>query len=626
MKQSKTDRRLAAFIETEFADAEGARSDVQQQQRKQALQYYQGDPRGDEREGRSQVVSLDLSSSVNTTLALMRGMLVDEASVSFEAFGPQDEPLAKAESDICQDVFYKQNNGELHLMHAIKDGLLSRQAVIGFDVEEIEIEGATHNRIITRAVPSENIAYQSAYEGDLQDIRFFAEMVPYTRSDLIEMGMDRKRVMALPDRSSEAFNGPSQERNTRSNTYAAPERTEDVVECWICYILIDMDDDGISERHRVWYVDNNILKHEPFDVVPYAVGNPFITPHRITGESLFDRLKQVQDTNTALQRQLIDNVATINNGRVIYNPQTTNEHDVLNPVAGGGIRSRDPAAGVIPLPVPDVTSGILGALEFFRRKRGEIAGASTDMADASAQLMQKSATQASIDKHNSELITTLIANTLSQTLLRNVFLLMRHFLRTYATHPYIANVNGQAMPVDPLQWAPDRRVKVQCGKSPGEKAQEAMAMSQHMQLQMMAMQSGKDGVLADDSTLYRTSLRVMQLNGVADAESYLINPNSQGAQQAKQAMAQQQQQIEQMQVQMAQMQVQLEQAKIAEDGRQADQETKFKYDELMARGEIEEAKIAGKGTIDLEIERMKGEQAAANKPAGGADGDRGTLR
>ncbi len=623
MKQTKTERRLAAFIETEFADAEGARSDVQQQFRKQALQYYQGDPRGDEKEGRSQVVSLDLSASVNTTLALMRGMLIDEASITFEAYGPEDEPMAKAESDICQDVFYKENEGELQLMHAIKDGLLSRQSVIGFNVIEEE-EG--QNRIEVRAVPSENIAYQAAYEGDLQDIRFFAEIVPYTRSDLIAMGMDKKKVMALPDRSSESFNGASNERNTRANTYAAPEREGDVIECWVCYILIDLDGDGITERKRVWYVDSCILDYEDFEVVPYAVGNPFITPHRITGESLHDRLKQVQDTNTALQRQLIDNVATCNNGRVIYNPQVTSEEDVLNPVAGGGIRSRDPAQGAIPLPVPDVTTGILGALEFFRRKRGEVAGAATDMADAQAQLMHKSATQASIDKHNSELITVLIANTLAQTLMKQSFTLMHYFLRNYATRPYIANVNGQAVPVNPLQWPAMRRVKVQCGKSPGEKAQEAQAMMMHLQNQAAAMAQGKDGILANDSTLYRTSLRVLQLNGVQDAESYLIDPMSPQAQQAAQGQAQMEQQMQQMQAQMAQMQMQLEQAKIAEDARQADQDLKFKYDELAVNAEVEEAKIAGQGTIDLEKERMKLEQAAANRPEGGSDGDRGTLR
>ena len=134
VKQSKEDRRYAAFISDEFANAEGAQSDSMTNMRKMALQYYQGDPRGDELEGRSQVISLDVAASVNTTLALMRSMLIDEAAVSFEAFGPEDEPMAKAEADICQDAFYSENDGKLQLMHAIKDGLLSRLAVIALDV------------------------------------------------------------------------------------------------------------------------------------------------------------------------------------------------------------------------------------------------------------------------------------------------------------------------------------------------------------------------------------------------------------------------------------------------------------------------------------------------------------
>ena len=336
MKMNKTERRLSSFISNEFGEAEGAQDDTLQSFRQEALEYYQGAPRGDEVEGRSDVVSLDLASSVNTTLALMKSMLVDECAVTFEAFGPDDEPQAKAESDVCHDVFYGHLNGEMHLQHAIKDGLLSRQSWIAFDVEERD----GHNMITVRSPASENMAYQAAFEGELQDIRFLAELIPYSRSDLVEMGFPKDRVDKLPDRSSEQWNSASQQRNVRVNTYSGPpgERDGDIVEVWLCYILIDLDGDGVNERHRVWYNNNVILGHEPFDIVPYAMGTPFISPHRISGEGLHDRLKQVQDTNTSLQRQLIDNVATINNGRYIYDPSKVNEADVLKPKAGGGIR------------------------------------------------------------------------------------------------------------------------------------------------------------------------------------------------------------------------------------------------------------------------------------------------
>ncbi len=172
-----------------------------------------------------------------------------------------------------------------------------------------------------------------------------------------------------------------------------------------------------------------------------------------------------------------------------------------------------------------------------------------------------------------------------------------------------------------------RRVKVECGKSPGAKAQESQTLMMHLQNQMGLIQAGKAGILADDNTVYRTSMRILELNGVMDADSYHVNPNSQQAQIAAQQQAEMAQQMQAMQAQMAQLQLQLEQAKIAEDGRQHDTELQFKYDELGAKGDIEEAKIAGKGVIDLEIERMKGEQAKAQRDnAGGADGDRGTLR
>ena len=65
--------------------------------------------------------------------------------------------------------------------------------------------------------------------------------------------------------------------------------------------------------------------------------------------------------------------------------------------------------------------------------------------------------------------------------------------------------------------------------------------------------------------------------------------------------------MEQMQAQMVQMQAQLEQAKLAEDARQHDGDLAFKYAESELNAALEEAKIAGQGTIELEKQRMVNE-------------------
>ena len=80
--------------------------------------------------------------------------------------------------------------------------------------------------------------------------------------------------------------------------------------------------------------------------------------------------------------------------------------------------------------------------------------------------------------------------------------------------------------------------------------------------------------------------------------------------------------MQQMQAQMAQM----EQFKVQDASQKWQKELEHKYYDTNIDAEIDEAKLAGQGAIDLEKERMKLEQARANKAEGGSDGDRGTLR
>ena len=622
MNMTKKQAKLASYIQDEMTGAEGGYSDTVQSLRQTAIKYYNGEPRGDEVKDRSGHVSMDTAAAVNTTLALMRSMLISECGVKFEAEGPEDEALAEAERDICTDVFYSYNDGETILMNALKDGLLSRQAWVGFDAVQVgdEVE------IVTRAVASENIMYRSGWEGDLQEIPFIAEGMQFTRSELVELGISKEKVDKLPTADGDSNRTPVNARDRgHVNETQYSDKSQDYIWVWVSYIIADCGEG--AKRYRALYCDNKVNEYEPYDVVPLALGSPFVSPHRLTGESLFERVQAIQDVNTALQRQLIDNISVNNNSRVVYDPAVTNEYDVMNPKAGGGIRSRDPMNGVAPLVTPDMTTGILGGLEFFRRKRAEVAGASTDMGEAGAQMMNKSATQASIDKAQSELITNLIASTFAATLIKQCYYLTRYFLRNYATRPYLATVNGQAVPVNPVQWPEQRRIKVTAGKSPSEKAQEAAAIAQNIALSAQMMQAGMAGQLADAQTLYRNQIRYLKLNGVDEAESLLIDPTSPQAQQAQQQQAQMQQQMQAMQQEMIKLQSQLEQAKLAEDARQADQDNATKIYDIETKAEIEMAKTAGDGSIKLEVERMKTEQARAQRSNdGGADNDRGTLR
>jgi hypothetical protein len=230
------------------------------------------------------------------------------------------------------------------------------------------------------------------------------------------------------------------------------------------------------------------------------------------------------------------------------------------------------------------------------------------MASAEAQLVNKSATAASIETGNQELVSSMVASNFALTLITGTYRLIHYFLREFSEREYLANMQGEIVSVDPRRWSRRSRMYVRCGMSPSQKANQLQALNGHLQLSAQAMMQGLDGQIASVQTLYRTQLRILRMSGVPDPESIVLDPMSQAAQQAaaqkQQAAQQQAQQMAEMQSQLTKMQADLEKAKIAEDARQHDDEIAYKYWADNLKADVEEIKLSAQGVIDLEKQRI----------------------
>ena len=636
---------LGGLCDRELERAEGGNSDEVQSNRELAMEYYQAKPRGDEIEGRSQVVSTDVADMTNATLAMLVPMLSTDAVVEFEPESEEDEDVVKAESDVCNEVIMERNNGYLEIQEAVKDALLLKNGCMKIQVKEdvavehLDIAGVGDEELAffatqlapnmtaerdgdtltvtttTRnfhvfAVPIENISYQASYVGRLEDIRFFAERIRYTRSDLVDLGVDRKLVDELPSQT-DAETGTSRERDqTYGEVYDAETRDQDIIDCHECYVRVDLDGDGVSERYKILVAnDSTTLMVEEADLLPYALGSPFLNPHRITGESLFDHLKATQDVKTAYQRQLIDNVTTINNGRYAYDPSNVAEEDVMKPTAGGGIRARNPAQSMVPIMVPDVTTGILAGLQYEDQRRSERGGASLDLLSADAQLVGETAHGIERQYASREALAAMMAKNLSETMVKGIYKLTHEFLRRYANAPFTVRINSAFQQVDPSQWPERVRLNVKTGMSPGQRGHLQQTLAMHMQLQAQAMAQGMNGVLATPETIYRTNQDWLRMAGVDNPERMAITPSYEAAQQAVQGQQQQQQMLQQMQAQMAQMQLQLEKTKVENERLAKEAEIRWKYYDTNVDAEVKASTAGAQGVIDLEKQRMNNENS-----------------
>jgi len=314
-----TDEELLAIIETHRADSLGVEDGELSNERALALDRYHGRPYGNEMEGRSQIVSRDLSEAVDWAMpAIMRIFTQGGTVAEFDPISQEDEPQAEIETDYVNQVIMRDNAGWIVLHDAIKDTLLLKNGYVkhwwettekieepkyrGLTIDElqrmlqeleqdgaeVEIKGQNTREIMTpqgpmgvfdidlkikremgkvriEAVPCEEVRVSRKCRGSTQESPFVEHVTKKTRSDLIEMGMDHEFVDQLPAYSESTRYGTQalsrdsvSDESTTSYGSSVNDRSMDEIEYCEAYIRVDCDGDGVAELRRVVSVGNQI--------------------------------------------------------------------------------------------------------------------------------------------------------------------------------------------------------------------------------------------------------------------------------------------------------------------------------------------------------------------------------
>lgn len=125
------ERELAALLNAEIDNSLGMIGGELSSQREKSMNYYLGEPFGDEVSGRSQVVSTEVADTIEWIMpSLMRVFTSTDEAVRFEPVGPEDEEAAEQETLAVNHKFYKQNDGFLVLYSWLKDALLSKNGYV----------------------------------------------------------------------------------------------------------------------------------------------------------------------------------------------------------------------------------------------------------------------------------------------------------------------------------------------------------------------------------------------------------------------------------------------------------------------------------------------------------------
>ena len=658
---------LITIIEAHRRDSLGHEDGELSNERATAMDHYHGRPYGNEMVGRSAVVSRDLAEAVDWAMpAIMRAFTQSGSVGEFDPVGPEDEELAKQESDYCNQVIMKDNNGFMILHDAVKDTLLLKNGYVKhwWDEEttttEEEYSGLTMDQIaqlfadfqkdsaeveileqeseqviingqpvevfelclrITKkackvrieAVPCEEIRVSKRCRGSLQDSPFVEHITRKSRSELVQMGMDKDFVYSLPSYEERQNSSEITARDTVTDESAyngrtLADRSMDEIEYCEAYVRVDYDGDGVAELRKVVTVANQIPDgeewNEPIEACAITGWTAKRVPHRHVGESLDDELADLQEIKTALERQTLDNVYATNNNQWLVNERVVLK-DFLQSLPGGvkRVKGDGPIGDAVePVVVPSILDKILPVVDYYDRRKEQRTGISRASTVMDPDVLRETTKGAFLEGLNRasqkvEMITRMLA----ESGLKEMFLQVHGLLIRHQDKPRVVQMRGKWVTINPKEWRDRTDLSVRVGLGTGNQEEQRQKLGILAQMQghlLQAVAAAPPPVYERMYAMFEDTAKSM---GIEIPQKYAITPMSQEHQQIMQ-MAHSQPNPEMMKVQ-ADMQAQ--QARIQADAQLSQMEMKMQAQVDAHRQQVESEQQRNRMMMEMQLQQVK---------------------
>lgn len=567
------DGELQSIVRAELQDAINFIDSEIGVERALALDYYKGQPFGDEEEGRSQVVSRDVHDTINAALpSLMRIFFGPENVVEFAPVGPEDIKQAEQATDYVNYVVTNDNDGFLVFYSAIKDALRSKVGFIkywwdesvsvstrtysGLDemaltglledlqkAQEAEVVSSQEDenglsvviRLKTRAdrcriaaVPPEELLI-SRDAVSIDSARLVAHRSTKTVSDLVAMGYDRDEIEAAAAGDELEAN---EERLARNPWADDGDASQDPTMRKMLYVeayqYLDYDGDGIAELRRICTVGSGfkVVANDPWDERPIADLHCDPEPHTFFGQSLADKTMDVQRIKSVVLRAALDSLAQNIFPRTVVVENDGNVEDAMNTEVGAILRAKT-ATGYVPLPAQDLSGSALPYLSYMDELRENRTGMSKVSQGLDAEALQNTTATAAEgqftrSQERIELIARIMASGIRK-LFRGILKLLVENQRAQR----VVKLRNQWTPVDPRSWRVNMDVVCTVGLGGGTEAEKARLLALVAEKQELIMNTaGFVNPLVSPKQYHNTLSKLLELGGFRNPDAYFTDPES----------------------------------------------------------------------------------------------------
>ncbi len=555
-----------------------------------ALDFYQGEPFGDEVEGRSQLVTRDVAEATDYMLTSILGTVISgDKVISFEAKDGANTQAADDATEVIQYQFMRQQDGYRLLHDWIKAGLLEKNGIVKtwverkfervtleVPVEAIEDDGEGNLSIdgnevlesehinpdeiaqnefgetladelgepmpapaimrvkVKRAlppvfrdalVPFEQFGV-SADARDLATANYKFNMVPKSLSDLRKMGFefDDDEIWSGNDQTQVVSDARDAQRSIKDeNVYhrGAMRRV------WLReeYAFWDFDGDGIAELLCVHRVGTKILSVEEVDEYigdPFEEWSPFPMTARRLGQSLADKIMDVQRVRSVLLRQGMDSLYMSTNPRTLVHEQSMSENtidDLLTVRSGALIRWTGTTAPAAWATLPVHEQAFQGMQMMAEEMQGRT-GITPLNQGLDADVFNRTATGTALLQSQGKQIELYVARNFVEAFARLAVKKYR-LMRQYG-EPMRLQVDGQYRDIDPRTWPEDIDVRIKVGLGTGNKDQKIAKLQMVVESGAEALAQGMPFVTVQN--VYNATRALITEMQIGNPSDYLTEP------------------------------------------------------------------------------------------------------
>lgn len=570
--------RLRSVVQGKIVTALGGDQSALSRDRSKAMRYYRGEKFGNEVEGRSQIISRDVAEVVDGMVpGLMKPFVSGDQAVKYDPRGPEDEPGAEQASDYANYIWNVDNPGFRIIHDWIKDGLLARVGVVKIwwqDIQETireEYAGLTQDELTVLASDPAVISVEASTEDQAEgqeptfgavvrrqsmtgrirvrnvppdefliedeSVEFDAKPTVIHRcrrsiSDLRKMGYAAEKLDQLAGSDSIlAQEAQERARPEQEQMGSDPPPDDDSQrEVWVseAYTQVDFDGDGIGEYRKVTLAGDNgevMLDHEEVEDHPFAHWCPYPIPHKFHGESVADKVMDVQLTKSAILRQMLDNLYLINNARTEIVEGKVNLDDFLSSKPGGYVRVKESGA-MREIAVPPVFQNAFPALEYLDTVRENRSGSTKYNQGLDSESLNKTATGINRIMGAAMQRQELTARCFAEMGMKRAFRITLKLMTTHQDKPRTIRLRDKWVEIDPRSWNAEMDVNITVGLGTGDKDQQLghLMAIWDKQIQAMQVQGGPGGPLVTMQNLYETGCKIVANSGLKGEEKFFSDP------------------------------------------------------------------------------------------------------